>query len=54
MGGAPEIAAPADVCLLVEGTYPYVCTFPGHWAVMKGELIVTKDVKAYLTAHPEK
>ena len=37
-----------------EGAYPYVCTFPGHWSVMKGELIVTKDVKAYLAAHPEK
>ncbi len=35
-----------------EGTYQYVCTFPGHWAIMKGELIVTKDVKAFLSAHP--
>jgi azurin len=24
----------------VKGTYPYVCTFPGHWMVMNGELIV--------------
>lgn len=22
------------------GTYPYLCTFPGHWVVMKGEMIV--------------
>ncbi|MDF1656998.1 MAG: plastocyanin/azurin family copper-binding protein [Verrucomicrobiales bacterium] len=22
------------------GRYPYLCTFPGHWAVMKGEMIV--------------
>ena len=22
------------------GRYPYVCTFPGHWRVMRGELIV--------------
>ena len=22
------------------GKYPFVCTFPGHWTVMKGELIV--------------
>ena len=22
------------------GVYPYVCTFPGHWVLMKGELIV--------------
>ena len=32
-----HLTAPAN-----EGTYQYVCTFPGHWAVMKGELIVTK------------
>lgn len=36
-----------------EGTYQYVCTFPGHWAIMTGELIVTKDVKAWLAAHPQ-
>lgn len=35
-----------------EGTYEFVCTFPGHWSVMKGELIVTKEVKAYLKANP--
>jgi plastocyanin len=22
------------------GSYPYICTFPGHWLVMKGEMIV--------------
>ncbi|MEM0970528.1 MAG: plastocyanin/azurin family copper-binding protein, partial [Verrucomicrobiota bacterium] len=22
------------------GVYPYICTFPGHWKIMKGELIV--------------
>lgn len=22
------------------GRYPYICTFPGHWLVMKGEMIV--------------
>lgn len=22
------------------GTYPYMCTFPGHWVIMKGEMIV--------------
>ena len=25
------------------GIYPYVCTFPGHWVVMNGEMIVTSD-----------
>jgi hypothetical protein len=36
-----------------EGEYEYVCTFPGHWMIMNGKLIVTKDVDAYLQAHPE-
>jgi azurin len=22
------------------GSYPYLCTFPGHWLVMNGEMIV--------------
>ena len=22
------------------GVYPYLCTFPGHWILMKGEMIV--------------
>ncbi len=22
------------------GTYPYLCTFPGHWVIMKGKMIV--------------
>lgn len=24
------------------GTYPFVCTFPGHWRLMQGEIIVTR------------
>lgn len=28
------------------GVYPYVCTFPGHWIVMKGELVVAADPAA--------
>ena len=24
------------------GTYPFLCTFPGHWMVMNGQLIVEK------------
>ena len=35
-----------------EGEYEYVCTFPGHWAIMRGKLIVTKDVDGYLKEHP--
>ncbi len=26
------------------GIYPFVCTFPGHWVVMKGEMVVAKDL----------
>ena len=36
-----------------EGEYDYVCTFPGHWMIMWGKIIVTKDVDAYLAAHPD-
>ena len=35
-----------------EGEYEYLCTYPGHWMVMWGKLIVTKDVDAYLQANP--
>ena len=34
------------------GTYEYVCTFPDHWTLMWGTLVVTPDVDAYLNAHP--
>ena len=32
-----EFTAPAEV-----GDYPYMCTFPGHWLLMRGVLHVTK------------
>jgi hypothetical protein len=35
------------------GTYEFVCTFPGHWVIMWGKLIVTPDVDAYLLANPD-
>jgi azurin len=25
---------------LEKGRYPYLCTFPGHWMVMNGEMLV--------------
>jgi hypothetical protein len=34
------------------GTYEFVCTFPGHWLIMYGQLVVTKDVDAYLKQNP--
>jgi azurin len=36
-----------------EGDYEYFCTYPGHYQVMWARLIITKDVDAYLLAHPE-
>ena len=36
-----------------EGDYDYVCTYPGHWMLMWGTMVVTKDVDAYLAAHPD-
>ncbi len=42
-----KLTAPA-----VEGDYDYVCTFPGHWPVMWGRLVVTRDVEAYLQKNP--
>jgi azurin len=43
-----KLTAPAD-----EGQCEYFCTFPGHYQVMWGRLVVTKDVDAYLRANPE-
>ena len=27
------------------GIYPYLCTFPGHWVVMRGEMVVVNDME---------
>ncbi len=35
-----------------EGEYEFVCTFPGHWTLMWGRLMVTRDVEAYLKENP--
>jgi azurin len=35
---AIQLTAPTQ-----EGDYEYVCTFPGHWTIMWGTLVVTKD-----------
>ena len=31
------------------GRYPYICTFPGHWFVMKGVMIVRSVSYTHLT-----
>ena len=36
-----------------EAEMEYVCTFPGHHQLMWGRFVVTRDVDAYLQAHPE-
>jgi len=33
-----RFAAPTE-----PGVYPYVCTFPGHWIVMNGRMVVADD-----------
>src|SRR5690606_32738695 len=50
---AGERAVVKMVAPETEGTYPYVCTFPGHWQVMWGDLIVTGNVDEFLRLHPE-
>ncbi len=35
-----------------DGTYEFVCTYPGHFTLMWGTLVVTHNVDAYLTTHP--
>ncbi len=42
-----KVTAPSS-----EGVYEIVCTYPGHAMLMRGTLIVTKDVDAYLQANP--
>jgi azurin len=36
-----------------EGDYDYLCTYPGHWEMMWGTLVVTRDVDAYLQKNPQ-
>ena len=36
----------------VPADYDYVCTFPGHWTIMNGLLVVTRDIEGYLRDHP--
>jgi azurin len=43
-----KLTAPTRV-----GTYEYVCTFPEHWKVMFGEIVVVKDRDAVLKASAE-
>lgn len=59
----PELASVLHASVLVEsgqraklafaapeetGEYPYICTYPGHWRLMRGTLAVVKDVEEYL------
>lgn len=43
-----DVVSPGDTFTIYfrapeePGRYPYLCTFPGHWMVMNGELIVEK------------
>ncbi|MEN9633476.1 MAG: hypothetical protein RL077_1880, partial [Verrucomicrobiota bacterium] len=35
------------------GRYPYLCTFPGHWRVMRGVLLVADNAEEFLAKNPE-
>ncbi|HEX2852199.1 MAG TPA: PVC-type heme-binding CxxCH protein [Opitutaceae bacterium] len=48
-GGSETLRIPAQA---TEGVYEYVCTFPGHWLMMYGQLVITNDVDAFLKANP--
>jgi glucose/arabinose dehydrogenase/azurin len=37
----------------IEGDYEYFCSYPEHWKMMWGRLVVTKDIDAYLKARPD-
>ncbi|MGH8019497.1 MAG: plastocyanin/azurin family copper-binding protein, partial [Opitutaceae bacterium] len=43
-----DFRAPGD-----EGVYEYVCTFPGHWMVMWGQLIVTSRPESIEAPPPQ-
>jgi len=53
-----DLVAPHDRHRIVfrvpsqPGTYPFVCTFPGHWRAMNGELLVADE--APTTAPPSR
>jgi putative heme-binding domain-containing protein len=36
----------------VPENYPFVCTFPGHWLRMSGNLVVVPDLEWFLASHP--
>ena len=40
------------VSALTEGVYEFVCTFPGHWTVMWGQLVVTKTPDVNVSPAP--
>lgn len=39
-GGATTTASFAGSALTAGGDYSFFCSFPGHWAIMKGKLVV--------------
>ncbi|HEY3857189.1 MAG TPA: HEAT repeat domain-containing protein [Verrucomicrobiae bacterium] len=43
-----KITAPTE-----EGNYEYFCTYPGHYLIMWGQLVVTRNVDGYLHDHPQ-
>lgn len=42
-----EFTAPTKI-----GQYDYICTFPGHWRLMRGLMHVVEDLDAWLAENP--
>ncbi len=56
--GVVDMLDPAESASVIiqlpdePGRYPFVCTFPGHWRMMQGEIIVTAPGN-YISDDPE-
>lgn len=50
MGKTETIEFTAPTAL---GVYPYICTYPGHWMLMNGEMHVVEDVQKWMSEYKE-
>lgn len=41
VGGGESVSIRLPVAEMVNGPYSYFCSFPGHWALMKGTITLT-------------
>ena len=40
IGSGEKTSVEFDVSKISSGSYSYLCSFPGHWAIMKGKLVI--------------